>query len=59
MTNEKPSWLHQCDQCLACLQWCPQEAIQYGKKTVQYERYHQPEVTLDDMLEQAKAGKPR
>ena len=28
MTNGKPAWLHRCEQCLACLQWCPQEAIQ-------------------------------
>ena len=26
-----------CEQCFACLQWCPQEAIQYGKKTPQYD----------------------
>jgi formate hydrogenlyase subunit 6/NADH:ubiquinone oxidoreductase subunit I len=57
MTHEKPSWLHRCEQCLACLQWCPQEAIQYGKKTVKYPRYHHPEVILKDMLEQAKARK--
>jgi len=57
MINEKPSWLHRCEQCLACLQWCPQEAIQYGKKTVNYPRYHHPEVTLNDILEQAKANK--
>jgi hypothetical protein len=37
------------------LQWCPQEAIQYGEKTVRYQRYHHPEVILKDMLEQAKA----
>jgi formate hydrogenlyase subunit 6/NADH:ubiquinone oxidoreductase subunit I len=55
-TNEKPAWLHRCEQCLACLQWCPQEAIQYGKKTVRYPRYHHPEVILKDMLEQAKAN---
>jgi ferredoxin len=55
-TNEKPTWLHRCEQCLACLQWCPQEAIQYGKKTAQYPRYHHPEVILEDMLEQAKAN---
>jgi ferredoxin len=55
-TNEKPTWLHRCEQCLACLQWCPQEAIQYGKKTAQYRRYHHPEVILEDMLEQAKAN---
>ncbi len=55
-TNDKPAWLHRCEQCLACLQWCPQEAIQYGKKTAQYPRYHHPEVILEDMLEQAKVN---
>jgi len=57
MIDEKPVWLHRCEQCFACLQWCPQEAIQYGKKTVKYPRYHHPEVTLEDMLEQAKTNK--
>ena len=57
MINEKPAWLHRCEQCLACLQWCPQEAIQYGMKTAKYPRYHHPEVILEDMLEQAKANK--
>ena len=57
MIDEKPAWLHRCEQCFACLQWCPQEAIQYGKKTVKYPRYHHPEVTLEDMLEQAKTNK--
>jgi ferredoxin len=32
MIDEKPTWLHRCGQCFTCLQWCPQEAIQYGKK---------------------------
>jgi len=57
MTNGKPSWLHRCEQCLACLQWCPQKAIQYGEKTVKYQRYHHPQVILKDMLKQAKANK--
>jgi len=57
MINEKPSWLHRCEQCLACLQWCPQEAIQYGKRTVKYARYHHPEVILKDILDQAKANR--
>jgi ferredoxin len=46
----KPTWNQRCEQCFACLQWCPQEAIQYGKKTPQYERYHHPEVKLNDVL---------
>jgi ferredoxin len=46
----RPVWLHHCEQCLACIQWCPQEAIQFGKKTPQYQRYHHPEVKLSDMI---------
>lgn len=45
----RPLWLHHCEQCLACIQWCPSEAIQFGKKTPRYERYHHPEVKLSDM----------
>jgi ferredoxin len=46
----KPSWNHRCEQCFACLQWCPRQAIQYGRKTPGYERYHHPEVHLQDVL---------
>jgi len=46
----RPVWLHHCEQCLACIQWCPPEAIQYGKKTQRYERYRHPEVKLSDMI---------
>jgi ferredoxin len=50
LSGSKPVWSHKCEQCLACIQWCPQQAIQYGKRTLRYERYHHPEVTLKDML---------
>lgn len=46
----KPDWQHRCEQCLACIHWCPRESIQFGRKTPAYERYHHPEVTLNDML---------
>ncbi|HQP31053.1 MAG TPA: EFR1 family ferrodoxin [Deltaproteobacteria bacterium] len=46
----KPLWHHTCEQCFACLQWCPTEAIQYGKRTVRFERYHHPAVALKDVL---------
>lgn len=49
-TAGKPVWNHQCEQCLACIQWCPQEAIQFGKRTARTERYHHPAVTLRQML---------
>ncbi|MBN1364487.1 MAG: EFR1 family ferrodoxin [Syntrophaceae bacterium] len=48
--NEKPFWQHHCEQCFACIQWCPEEAIQYGRVTKKKKRYHHPEITLKDML---------
>jgi ferredoxin len=53
MRMDKPTWLHHCEQCLACIQWCPKEAIQFGKKTLKYERYHHPEVKLKDITGRA------
>ena len=46
----KPVWQHRCEQCLACLQWCPRESIQFGKRTPRYERYHHPDVKLREMI---------
>ena len=54
----RPVWNHRCEQCFACLQWCPQEAIQYGTKTPEYERYHHPEVLLKDILAQRSRPAP-
>lgn len=50
MVDEKPQWHSHCQQCYACLQWCPKEAIQYGKKTVGIKRYHHPNVTVNDII---------
>ena len=50
MMSRKPVWQHHCEQCFACIQWCPEEAIQYGKSTARKKRYHHPEITLKDML---------
>jgi len=55
MVEGRPVWRHRCEQCLACIQWCPSEAIQYGKKTPGYTRYHHPEVTLGDIIACAPA----
>ena len=49
MVEEKPVWQHHCEFCLACLHWCPQEAI----NTQAFDglvRYHHPDVKLSDML---------
>jgi MinD superfamily P-loop ATPase len=49
MVDGRPTWHHRCEQCFACLQWCPEEAIQFGTETAGKDRYHHPDVTLADM----------
>jgi ferredoxin/flavodoxin len=48
--DRKPIWLHNCEQCFACLQWCPHEAIQFGRNTKDCKRYHHPDVNINDMI---------
>ncbi|WP_018751956.1 EFR1 family ferrodoxin [Paenibacillus sanguinis] len=40
-----------CVQCLACVHWCPNAAIQLRGRTLsKSEQYHHPEITLKEML---------
>jgi len=48
-----PAWHHRCEVCMACIHWCPEAAIEYGKKTPGRGRYHHPDVSLEDVLVQA------
>jgi len=52
MENEKPSWKHHCELCLACMHFCPVAAIQLGPKTAKRGRYKNPSVTIADMKKQ-------
>jgi len=47
----RPRWLHHCQQCLACLHWCPKRAINYGDKTGNRGRYTHPEITSRMFIE--------
>jgi len=51
--HARPAWQHRCEQCFACLHWCPQEALQFRDTTVGKRRYHHPDVKLADMLRAA------
>ncbi|EHI99981.1 4Fe-4S ferredoxin iron-sulfur binding domain-containing protein [Clostridium sp. DL-VIII] len=51
MYEGKPKWEHQCESCLACMQWCPQKSIQYKKSTVKRGRYHHPDITVTDLIQ--------
>lgn len=50
MVTNRPRFLHKCEQCLACMQWCPEQALQYKKGTVKRERYHHPDVKVNELM---------
>ncbi|MFX0032138.1 MAG: EFR1 family ferrodoxin [Candidatus Hodarchaeota archaeon] len=52
LKNGIPEWQHNCQLCLACLHFCPETAIQYGKDTLKVGRYHHPEILLKDITNQ-------
>ena len=45
LKDTKPVFLHKCDHCLACIQYCPKQAIDYGRITKERKRYHHPFVS--------------
>jgi ferredoxin len=52
LIDGKPQWQHECLQCLACINYCPEESIQYGQRTIGQKRYHHPEITITDLKNQ-------
>ena len=40
LKDGKPFWGRNCTHCMACICYCPKEAIEYGKKSVGQPRYH-------------------
>ncbi|MDO5292311.1 MAG: EFR1 family ferrodoxin [bacterium] len=46
MAGGKPKWNHKCEQCFACVQSCPKQAIDYKEITKGKKRYVNPNVSL-------------
>ena len=40
LKDGKPVWGKNCTHCMACICYCPTEAIEYGKKSIGKPRYH-------------------
>lgn len=40
LINRKPVWGDKCTHCMACICYCPNEAIEYGKKSMGKPRYN-------------------
>ncbi len=52
LVEDIPQWQHKCQQCLACINFCPEKCIQFGNKTLKTQRYHHPEITVKDLVNQ-------
>ena len=46
----RPKWNRNCEQCVACLQWCPKEAIQFRNATESRKRYRRDGVTASMLI---------
>lgn len=49
LINGKPVWGKECVQCLACINYCPVRAIDYGRGTKKKERYKNPRISPTEL----------
>jgi len=57
MIDDRPTWNGRCEQCMACLQWCPPEVIQVKDKTRGFRRYQHPAARSKDIVAQKRRSK--
>ncbi len=50
MEAGKPSFLHHCEHCLACVHHCPAHAIDWKQKTQGKARYRNAQVSLEELI---------
>lgn len=50
MEAGKPVFSDRCQQCMACIQWCPGSAIDYEGKAAGKKRYHHSQVKVKDLM---------
>ncbi|GHU64587.1 iron-sulfur protein [Clostridia bacterium] len=49
MENGRPDFLHRCERCVACINYCPMRAIDYGNVTQKRNRYQNPDVGVSEL----------
>jgi len=54
LVEGRPVWQNRCENCIACFNWCPTNAIRGGIVKNNY-RYHHPDVSLEDIAAQGEA----
>ncbi len=54
LVDGTPTFKHHCEQCVACIQTCPKQAINYKQLTQNRGRYLNPEITINDLFVDGK-----
>lgn len=54
MVDGHPQFQHRCNQCVACIQYCPKRAINYKKTTQTRRRYTQPDIGYRELAKYYK-----
>jgi MinD superfamily P-loop ATPase len=54
--NKSPIFNHHCEQCVVCIQFCPQKAINYKNATQKRRRYTNPEISYKELAERNNSG---
>lgn len=50
ITTESPVFLHHCEMCFACINWCPQNAINWTPLTKGKQRYQCAVISKEDVI---------
>lgn len=50
MNEGKPEWGQRCEDCMGCVQNCPQKAIYFNARTAAKRRYKNPNVSRSELL---------
>jgi ferredoxin len=49
-SEKQPTWGTACEFCLACINWCPTQAIESGTATKGRNRYHHPGIHVKELF---------
>ncbi|MHB8869092.1 MAG: EFR1 family ferrodoxin [Thermoleophilia bacterium] len=57
VTEGRPTWLHHCEMCFACDEWCPRGAVHHWGRP-NGAKYHHPEVNAKDFCKPERSTYP-
>jgi MinD superfamily P-loop ATPase len=50
MKDRRPRFSKKCEHCQGCLNYCPLQAIQFGRQKFGTKQYHHPEIDSASMF---------